>query len=382
MKHIAYITTEYPHLHLPAAGGIGSFIKLMATSLVKNNCLVTVFVCFSDKNKIWFDNDIRIIEIKTATASVLAPIKNRQAISKIINQYIKKDKIDLVEAPDWEGIHAFCNFTVPLITRIHGSVTYFNHLQKIKNSRFLFFLEKRAMKKAQKIIAVSNFSGELTKKVFSLKNITINTIYNGINPHIFEPTNNNTDKKNVLYFGTLARKKGVIALAHIFNKLHKINPNATLTLIGKDTIDYIEKKSTWKLIETILTPHALKKVYYQGVIPYEKMVSKIADSNVCVFPSFAEAFPISWLEAMAMQKPIVASSIGWAKEAIKNETSGLLEHPENDIAFAKKINLLLTDTLLAVKLAKNARNSVLKNFNQDTLIQQNINMYKKVINDK
>jgi len=302
MMHIAYITTEYPHASLSSAGGIGSFIKLMGTSLLEKNHQVTVFLCLSDSDKIWYDDNIRIVEIKKVEPSKLSPITNRLRIAKSIKNHIKKDKIDIVEAPDWEGMHAFCNFKIPLVTRIHGSVTYFNNLQGLKRPRLLYYLEKRAIKKSQHVIAVSKFSGEITKVVFSFKKFNFETIYNGINTDTFKPASEEaTNHQNVLYFGTLVRKKGVIALAHIFNTLHLINPKATLTLIGKDTIDGLEKKSTWELMKTVLTVSARNQVTYKGVIPYASMSKEIANCALCVFPSFAEAFPISWLEAMAMQ---------------------------------------------------------------------------------
>lgn len=381
--HIAYITTEYPSVSLSPAGGIGSFIKLMATSLIKLNHQVTIFLCLSNSDKTWYDNDVRIVEIRQVTPSILYPIKNRIRLNSIIKQYLKKDNISLVEAPDWEGMHAFCNFKIPLITRIHGSVTYFNFLQNIKKPRLLYYLEKRAIKKSQHVISVSNFSGEVTKEIFSFKNFSFETIYNGIDTNAFKNLNSeSSENQQILYFGTLVRKKGVIALAHIFNELHLIHPTAKLTLIGKDTVDYLEKTSTWELMKTILTPSALRQVDYKGVVPYQQMSAEISKCGVCVFPSFAEAFPISWLEAMAMQKPIVASSIGWATESIENEHTGLLEHPENYKEFAKKINKLITDKELASQLGENARKRILRLFDQDKLVTENINMYKRVVNNE
>ncbi len=383
MIHIAYITTEYPHPDLSPAGGIGSFIKMMATSLQSSGHQVTVFLCLSDRDYSWYDNDIRIVEIKSVRPSKFAPIKNRLKIRNRIKRHIKNDKVDIIEAPDWEGIHAFCDFKIPLITRIHGSVTYFNHLQGMHKPRLLYFLEKWAIKKSKKVIAVSQFSGEVTEEVFSFPHLPFETIYNGIDISIFEPSETtSSDNQNILYFGTLVRKKGMISLAHIFNLLHSINPKVTLTLIGKDAIDSVENTSTWHVMKNIITPSALTQVDYKGVVPYHEMSQAISQCNICVFPSFAEAFPISWLEAMAMQKPIVASSIGWANESIEDTESGLLEFPESHNAFAKKINTLLSDQTLASTIGRNARERVARLFDQNKLVMQNINMYKRVLNDK
>jgi glycosyltransferase involved in cell wall biosynthesis len=50
-------------------------------------------------------------------------------------------------------------------------------------------------------------------------------------------------------------------------------------------------------------------------VPYSEIKTYITQATVCVFPSFAEALPVSWIEAMAMEKAIVAN-IGWASDVI------------------------------------------------------------------
>lgn len=377
--HIAYITTEYPHPSCPPAGGIGSFVKLMTRSLAQNDHKVTVFLCMSLEDKIWYDCDTRIVQIKAVRPSIVSALKNRLHLARCIKKHIHTDQIDLIEAPDWEGIHALCNFKIPLITRIHGSVTYFNHLQGLPRPRLLYYLERRAIKRSQKVVAVSSFSGNMTKDVFSFSIFSYTTIYNGIDIDAFAPAKIIVPSDhNILYFGTLVRKKGVVELAHIFNELHLLNPKARLILIGKDTIDYKTKESTWEVMQRVLGTTAQKQVTYKGVLPYEQMSAEIEQATICVFPSFAEAFPISWLEAMAMEKPIVASSIGWACESIENGHSGLLEHPENNKGYALKIQSLLLNKNKADNLGVEARKRVKHYFDQAKLVQQNINLYKSL----
>ena len=380
MNHIAYLTTEYPHPALPSAGGVGSFVKLMATSLIEKNWKVTVFLALRSEYKVWYDGQVRIVEIKKANPSYLSAFKDRLKISKIINKHIKEDDINIIEAPDWEGFHAFCNIKIPLITRIHGSVTYFNYLQKLSQSKLLAFFEKRALSKSKHVIAVSKFSGKLTQEVFKFKSFSFDVIYNGVDTRKFEKQPLEKDSKvTILYFGTLVRKKGVLELASIFNELVVINPTSKLILVGKDTYDDNTKMNTWQLFKKKLSNKASKRVSYQGVVSYEDMNLIIQEADVCVFPSFAEAFPISWLEAMSMSKPVVASSIGWAKEAMENGVSGFLVHPKKHKAYASKINELLVNPELAKNLGKNARQRVEDKFGQEIIIKQNITIYKKLI---
>lgn len=380
--HIAYLTTEYPHPTLPPAGGIGSFVKTMADSLTKTGSQVTVFVCFSEEDREWKDGKINIVQIKKISNLKLSVILDRVYINKVINQYIDRYKIQIAEAPDWEGIHAFCNFKIPLITRIHGSVSYFNKLENRSTPRIIRFLEKKALKKTKSVIAVSNYSGELTGELFGFKKFKFTTIYNGIDSNKFQNLDDVFEANSILYFGTLVRKKGVLEIPYIFEEVLKQNSNAKLFLVGKDAIDPIERISTWQLIHNSLSEQAKESVTYLGTVPYSEIINIINNSQLCIFPSFAEAFPISWLEAIAMSKPLVTSNFGWANESIENNTSGFLVDPKSHKAFADKINFILSNKEIADQMGKQARKRATNLFDQSIILPINMKFYKETLDNK
>jgi len=377
--HISYITTEYPHSNLPPAGGIGSFVKTMADSLVKEGHQVTVFLCFSNEDKEWIDDDIRIVQIKIKSHSKTGILTNRLYIKNVIKRYVERHNIQLIEAPDWEGIHAFCSFKTPIITRIHGSVTYFNSLEKRKTPKIIRFLEKRALKKSTAVVAVSNFAGKTTGEVFGIQKFKYTTIYNGIDTTKFVNSESRPEEYTILYFGTLIRKKGVLEIPYIFEKVVEKLPQAKLILAGKDAIDPIEKISTWTLMQNSFSETLAKNVSYVGAVPYSEISKLIQESTLCIFPSFAEAFPISWLEAMALEKALITSDIGWANESIKNDESGFLMNPKNHSAYADKIVMVLNDAAFARHLGEKARERVVHFFDQKLILEQNINFYKSLI---
>jgi glycosyltransferase involved in cell wall biosynthesis len=109
------------------------------------------------------------------------------------------------------------------------------------------------------------------------------------------------------------------------------------------------------------------------------MQQQIVSSSVCVFPTFAEAFPVSWLEAMAMKKAIVASEIGWGPEAIAHNVSGFLVHPKNHALYAEKIVLLLKDTKLREEIGQKAFERVALKFDSETIALKNIEFYTSII---
>jgi len=378
---IAFLTPEYPHSKTGNSGGLGTSIKNLAIGLLAQGVSVRVLVYGQKEDTYFDDNGIFIQQIKNVKFKGLSWFLTRKKIEQIINDLHSKKEIDLVEAPDWTGITSFIKPKLcPVIIRLNGSDTYFCHIDNRPVKWINKFHEKRALKNADQLLSVSQFTADITNAVFDL-NKKFKIIPNPIDISLFQANNKPTHKQKViLYFGSLIRKKGLLELPFIFNKVVEINGDAKLILVGKDVPDIISgNSSTWKMMQELFSDIAIKNVEYFGSVPYNDIKEKIQESRVCVFPSFAEAFPVSWLEAMAMEKAIVASNIGWASEMIDDGKNGFLVDPKDHTLFAEKINILLEDETLRLKIEKLARKKVKKFFDIQVLAKQNIDFYKLVI---
>jgi glycosyltransferase involved in cell wall biosynthesis len=378
---IAFLTPEYPHFKTGNSGGIGTSIKNLALGLLQQGCSVRVLVYGQMEEGIFDDNGICIQQIKNVKLKGVSAYLTRKKLQKIINTMYRDKEIDLVEVPDWTGISSFISpEKCPVVVRLNGSDTYFCHLDHRKVKWINQFHEKRALKKADGLLSVSQFTADLTNSVFGLtKKFTI--IPNGIDCDAFANNNNNNNNKTILYFGSLIRKKGLLELPLIFNEVIKNHPNVRLVLVGKDVPDIVSgNSSTWSMMQSLFSEEALGNVDYLGSVPYAEVKAKIEQATLCVFPTFAEALPVSWLEAMAMQKPIVASNIGWAKEMIVDGESGYLVHPSHHKEYANRISQLLEDAKLQVAFGIEARKKVTERFSITVVAQQSVAFYKSVIN--
>jgi len=378
MMHIAFLTPEYPHPSLSRSGGLGTSIKNLAKGLITIGVRVTVFVIGQKENSTVDDEGIHVVALAKKEHIVFNWFLERKRIQHIIQGYIEREGIQLIEAPDWTGLTAFMRFSVPLIIRLNGSDGYFCHLdgrqQKWKNR----FLEKIALKNATAIVSVSTFTGELTNKIFHLKK-DITTIHNSIDVNDFMPKNVEVIKNQILYFGTIIRKKGVLELAQAFNRVVERNPKASLLLIGKDSIDVFDKVSTLTLFYDILTNEAKKQVKHIPEVPYHDIKTYVRQAQVVTLPSFAEAFPMTWLETLALEKPLVSSNIGWANELMINGITGYSINPKNHQEFTLKLMELLNDEDKCNSFGKAGRKHVSQNFSVEVITRQNIEYYKTLI---
>jgi L-malate glycosyltransferase len=381
--NIGFLLPEYPHPKVTThCGGIGTAIHNIVLGLLKKHHKVTVFVYGQETSEVIREDSFTLYKINKNTFRYFGWYVYRKQLNKFINTVIEKEKIDILEAPDWGGITALMNFKVPIVLRLHGSDTYFCHLEKRKQKHKNFFFEKTAYKNADAIISVSQYTLELTEQLFGVKK-TATVIQNGLFLDNFVTSKKfKTAKNRVLYFGSLVRKKGVLELPFIFNELIKLNPEAQLIVIGRDVVDNARNQSTLKLLKGKLSDTAQENFMYKGVLPYDKIREEIAKATVCVFPSLAESFGMVTIEAMALMKGIVNTNYPWAKEIMIDGETGLLEDPKHHKSYAQKINKLLTDEVLCKSLGENAYAYVYANFSIDKLVEKNITFYKKVISNE
>ena len=376
--HIAFLTPEYPHKNVLHAAGIGTSIKNLAEALVKEGISVSIIVYSQKQDTIIIENGMTIHLVKHQKYTFFGWFFHRKHIQNYTNTIILKNKIDLIEAPDWTGITAFMRLKAPLIIRFHGSDAYFCCLERRKQKLKNFWFENLALKNAKAFIAPTKFAGNLTKEIFRLDIKKIHVIHYGIN--LDEFLNNPPAeyvKGSILYVGTIIRKKGVLELSAIMKKVIEKNPNAKLVLIGCDSFDIqTQSKSTWQLLQSQMPESMKKNISYIGKVPYEEVKKYVIKTNVCIFPTFAETQGMVTIEAMALHKPVVNSSIGWAEELIVDGQSGFLVHPKDHDLFASRIISLLSEEHFAFNMGKQASERTKELFDIEKIAKQNIEFYK------
>ncbi|MFD2727419.1 glycosyltransferase family 4 protein [Hyunsoonleella rubra] len=378
---VGYITSEYPHPKISHAAGIGTSIKNLAITLVKKGVEVTVFVYHQNTSEVVMDEGVEIHLIKKQKYSLFTWYFYRKHIQNYVNTIVRNKNIEILEAPDWTGITAFMKFKVPLVIRMHGSDAYFCKLEGRKQKFKNFVFEKYAFKIAKAYIAPTAYAGQETAKIFGLDKSKIKTIHYGLKLENFENKTPEAYHRNrILYIGTIIRKKGVLELAEIFNKVVDENPKAELMLIGSDSPDVkTGASSTYQLMEEIFTDTAKVRANYLGKIPYNEVKQQIMDAHVCAFPSYAETLGMVTIESMAMQKPVVNTSIGWAQELINDGIDGYLVHPSKLDIYAQRLLGLLEDEPLCSSIGVEARKKVEARFDIDKNADINLSYYKSLL---
>ncbi len=373
--HVVFLTMEYPPL---PSGGIGTSVRNLARAMVAQGQRVTVLGMGQATE--FEDQGINVRFIGETQLPKVGWLWDIKRVERELNRLVREEGAEIVEAHDWVGVSAGVRPACPVVIRCHGTDTYFAHLLQKKVRPSVRWAESLALKQAADVVAVSRFTADVTRRLFQLRT-EVGVIPNGIDITQFQPAApSEVEPDTILYFGTLARKKGVLDLCRVFSKVVERRPHARLLLVGRDVRDQqTGASSTWELCLERLPSEARKRVEYLGAQPYDKIQNYVRRAALCAFPSYAEAFPLSWLEAMASAKAVVAYDIGWAAEVIESETSGVLVPSGDTEAFARAVEKLLSEPERARRLGLAARQRVENHFAADTVARQTIERYRQVL---
>lgn len=366
-RHFGFLSTEYPPLR---SGGIGINLRNQARALVDAGHRVSV-VGWGASDERFSDRGVEVRFLRETRVPRLGWLLNRRRAAAVLERLAREDGLCAVEAHDWCGPSAGMRLPCAVAVRIHGSATYFGDLLGEPVRRSVRWAEARALAGADAVGAVSRFAAERTQALFGLRRLP-DVVPNGIDVDRFAPSPLGPDQAGrLLYFGTLVRKKGVLDLCRAFPAVLARVPSARLRLVGRDAADSRTGGSSTVALARDALARATRTgggvesdlreaVDFAGPLPNDEIPRAIADAALCVFPSYAEALPLVWLEAMACGRPVVAYDIGWAREIVDDGIDGVLV-PAGDVdALAAAVAALLGLPDRLARMGRAAREKALR----------------------
>jgi rhamnosyl/mannosyltransferase len=182
------------------------------------------------------------------------------------------------------------------------------------------------------------------------------------------------DKSNlkVLFVGRLVYYKGVDVLVKAFAKV----TGCELFIVGTGKLEN-ELKTIADGMEN--------SVHFLGSLSDENLKKALSDCDIFVLPSVenSEAFGIVQMEAMVYGKPVVNTSLPTGVPHVSLDgVTGITVEPSNVDALAKAIQSLVDDDQLRTLYGKNARERVLKTFDNRTIMDDIYNLYCNLAEDK
>lgn len=188
----------------------------------------------------------------------------------------------------------------------------------------------QSLRRADRVIAPSEFTKQEIIKYYAVPEKKITVIYNAVAPEFFrgEEWSEESDREHIdatrekyhlpkrffLYVGTLQPRKNIPMLLEAFDRFRKRNIEGSdikLVLVGNRQGHHFDSD----IDDTVARLGRASDVLFPGFIDQEDLPILMGLAMVFVFPSYYEGFGIPILEAMSRGVPVVASDIPALREA-------------------------------------------------------------------
>ena len=110
-----------------------------------------------------------------------------------------------------------------------------------------------------------------------------------------------------------------------------------------------------------------------------KVAELLSISDICVLSSESEGLSNSILEYMAAAKPVVATAVGGASEAVLENETGFLVASNDDEALAHRLIELIENPEKAKAMGRKGKKIVEEKFSLTSKTEQTLLLYKKLL---
>ncbi len=222
---------------------------------------------------------------------------------------------DIVHCHDWmtydAGVRAAAHHRVPLVAHIHA--TELDRTDFHPNS-WIEGRERWGMMKADKVIAVSNYTKNLLINHYGIPEGKIAVVHNGHDlPH--DAPRHMPGRKSkvplVLFLGRLTTQKNPWQFLEAASIVHRERPETIFVMAGEGPMmkELIDRACELSLTDSIV---------FTGKVSREEADTLYGNASCFVMPSISEPFGLVALEAIAHGTPLVMSRQSGAAEVIEH----------------------------------------------------------------
>lgn len=182
---------------------------------------------------------------------------------------------------------------------------------------------------------------------------------------------------NLLYLGNLSRAKGIVTLINALKIIKKDYTDIKLVLCLDIPVDEYHKRDL-NIKNQIKEMELEENIVPLGIVENLPDLMSQSDIFVAPFQNTQEPadYPLSILEAMACELPVVSTNVGGIPEIVKDNEFGLLVEPENPVELANKIIYLLKNDAIRIKMGQKGSVFV-RNLNED-IIKETLKNYMEI----
>lgn len=251
-------------------------------------------------------------------------------------------------------------FRIPVIARVHSP--YWETLP---------VLVKQICSSLDQICCVSNWVLNVMETFLPSCKEKLKLVYNGLPMPILEPTPLPFSPPIVLLLGRLSFEKGFDTAIQAFALLKKTGFDAQLLIAGEGT--------DRPFLEQLVDQLGLREMtQFTGAVQVGGAAFLINRATLVVMPSHFEAFGFVAVEAMQMQRPVIASDVGGLREIVSHQETGLLVPPRDPWALCRAMEEVLGQPTKAVEMGIRGRKRAMEHYSLEENLDRYEELFKKL----
>lgn len=300
----------------------------------------------------------------------------------VLPWYLHKNPVDVYHTQYITPF--FVSKKIKIITHIHD-VSFLAYPEFIKKSD-LFFLKAlipMSIKRADKVIAVSEFTKNEIVKYYKTYPEKIEVVYNAVSEdflkwdysgnELFEIRKKyDLPEEYILYIGTFQPRKNIPMLIQAFYRIREKIPGISLVLAGNRRSHNFDRR----ISEEIERLKISDSVIFPGFVEEEDKSALFQLAKAFIFPSLYEGFGIPLIEAMSQKVPVLASGIPVHHEIAEDAASYFNVGSVDEIS--EKLYTILADENLRKNLI-NLGEMRFGFFSWKKSAEKMLEIYKKII---
>ncbi len=283
---------------------------------------LTLFGAYSN---LFFEGHFETISKKDRPFSLSSDLYEEVLNYAVLSEKIaREEEYNLIHCHDWltikAGLVAKNISGKPLIFHVHA--TEMDRTGGNPNE-LIYKIEKEGMQKADKVIAVSEFTKKVIVKEYQINEQKVEVVHNGIDYHqeknklgdeeLIETLNylKTHNRQLVTYIGRFTFQKGVDYFLKAAQRVSENNPRAVFLLAGSGDMEN-------RLLELTASLGLTDRVIFTGFLRDEKLKSLYQASDLFIMPSIAEPFGLVALEALTHETPVILSRNSGVSEVLSH----------------------------------------------------------------
>lgn len=292
------------------------------------------------------------------------------------------------ELYNFSALCAAKKLSIPVVLEVDCPTAYEHRYlsgrNKIKIGRLPERIERWNWNQSKAIIAISNILRDfLIRNGVAGEKITV--IPNGADPQRFRPGTADEalhrrfplqDKVVIGWIGSLVGWSGLENLLAVAQQLLDMRPQAALLFVGGG--------KNKEILEKTFRPQDIgRRVFLTGAIAWDEVPAylDLMDITIAPYPKLDFWYPSSMkiFEYMSAQTTVVASSVGQIAEVIEDGVNGLLFNPDRRDEFLAKVLFAVDEPDRRIRIAANARKSVLEKYTWEAHARKMSLIFEKVL---